>query len=348
MADYFIAFSATRREFSAGLYAKDPHIVLPFIAAPITSHQTISEIANAHIIIELDEFKDASYALHSVTVVKYRTEAIFLLNSGVPSLGIYVHSNLDFLTQTVITKQEIELNNFFASQDIQRVPEMQLAFGYCQDPRTLEAYLQFIEKWSTENPNKQILLVTKDLEGMREKSISPKIIWVKENNIPFSLSEAIIARSTLPLLVTGDVSLSLALDNHKPFIYESQKWKRAFFSSLAKKFPIFNGLSFEMEKGGRIARDEVAEVSNRAKRYYEIVFKNPSFFHDFEKQVRELKARYSIPQRLDELFQEIGDPTQFLKLTDKQIAAKMKQINMTGPSFLEVLNECFWNLVPTI
>jgi hypothetical protein len=57
------------------------------------------------------------------------------------------------------------------------------------------------------------------------------------NFVSFEMTRKMMKISNLPLLVTGDVSLSLAIEYRKPFVYSVYSWKEDFARDLRYLFP---------------------------------------------------------------------------------------------------------------
>ena len=69
------------------------------------------------------------------------------------------------------------------------------------------------------------------------KGIPVNIHLLPSENLGFKGNKEIIASANLPILVTGDVSLTLALDYEKSFIYEVRRHKTSFAYDLLNLLP---------------------------------------------------------------------------------------------------------------
>ena len=60
------------------------------------------------------------------------------------------------------------------------------------------------------------------------------LIIILYDKIPFSVTDAIVKNSSsaIPIMVTGDVSMTLAIEYQKPFFYEVKKWKYQHLEDL--------------------------------------------------------------------------------------------------------------------
>lgn len=112
-----------------------------------------------------------------------------------------------------------------------RYGEVKLGFCYSSDARSTERYLAAMADSARKSPGEKFLLII-------QKSIPPNVaippnVEIRSySKIPFTLTEAIVAHSDVPLMLTGSVSASLALEYEKPFFYEAQSWKQNFFTDL--------------------------------------------------------------------------------------------------------------------
>jgi hypothetical protein len=65
------------------------------------------------------------------------------------------------------------------------------------------------------------------------------------NGVPFDVTQRVIRDTDLPVLVSGTMSLSLALQYDKPFIYEVMTHHRKFSLALHNRFVGLNGSGFQ-------------------------------------------------------------------------------------------------------
>jgi hypothetical protein len=119
-------------------------------------------------------------------------------------------------------------------------------------------------------------------------------IKIIAKNLPLRLTEEIIANSDFPVIVTGDVSLSFALEHRIPFAYEYPgPWKRGLVADLKKFMP---GLAVI---GNEHGPSELAKIFSRE--YADTLFSR--FDLDREK--------LSLPKKILSVLQKVKASTTF-------------------------------------
>ncbi len=91
---------------------------------------------------------------------------------------------------------------------------------------------------SNQNSKRKLALLEKSSRYTRFQYGDVDVITYK--SLPLRYSEELIALSNIPINVTGDVSLTLALQYGKPFGYETHPlipWKQTLFQNLMHAFP---------------------------------------------------------------------------------------------------------------
>lgn len=106
-----------------------------------------------------------------------------------------------------------------------------LGYAYASSLPLAQQYIKAVETWSTKY-NQEIVVVT----NHEVQVTSPMVKIIRMTNLPFSLNQKIIKSSTIPILVTGDGSLSLAFEARKPFFYSMYAWKRFTADALRETF----------------------------------------------------------------------------------------------------------------
>ena len=127
-----------------------------------------------------------------------------------------------------------ELPGGFVGDIEEQYQGVKLGFAYSYKPQVTEAYVKAMikEAGRAENSAQKYLLVT---QHPINEVVPPNLEVRYYKKIPFQLTNSIIAHSDLPVLVTGDVSVSLAIQHEKPFFYEGLSWKAEFARGLVKK-----------------------------------------------------------------------------------------------------------------
>lgn len=136
-----------------------------------------------------------------------------------------------------------------------------LAFAYAGDRELIEDYVKAIEQITSESEKGKPMIIV--YKGDGEISKSSGAIKIPLGVHPKELAHALIAESTISPLVTGDGSLSSALETttaKKSFVYEGVLWKaqamRAFLQNL------FLSQSEHVEKAHSLFLATTNEVSD--------------------------------------------------------------------------------------
>lgn len=110
-----------------------------------------------------------------------------------------------------------------------------LAFAYAGDAEMIEDYIKAVQRISKETTDRPTVIVYK---GRGPIKIKGRQVLIPLGAHPKELGHALISESTYSPLVTGDGSLSSALEttaNTKSFLYENVEWKRLAMEALVVK-----------------------------------------------------------------------------------------------------------------
>jgi hypothetical protein len=149
------------------------------------------------------------------------------LSSGIRSTGLYISPQKKL---PKISKDELG-----RQIDQSGLTQKKLAFAYSHEIKTLQPYIEAMKAIakSSRYESEEILLYIKEHRSLEVSDLPKNLKVVEYKSIPFELSEAMIAHSDFPPLVTGDVSLGLAIDYGKIPIYECFTWKRDHIRNVA-------------------------------------------------------------------------------------------------------------------
>jgi hypothetical protein len=159
------------------------------------------------------------------------------LNSGPLGFGVYDFNSVD--PQKKSKDNRTRLQKFFAEKNVAVPAAFDMAFAYAGDTDMIDDYVKAVESIASGSGKPKTIIVYK---GSGEVSISNNIIKIPLGNHPKELAYALISESTYSPLVTGDGSLSSALETTKPkksFLYERINWKYSFMATLIQE--IFKG-----------------------------------------------------------------------------------------------------------
>lgn len=128
----------------------------------------------------------------------------------------------------------------------------ELLFAYSKNSLTMKAYLEALKihfkdpKFATGKP---YVLFAKKFAAVDYSGFPEFVRVVNVESLPHNVMEALIANSSISPLVTGDVSLSIALSTIKPnktFVYEAPYWKSSSADSMVSA--IRSNLTSEQNK----------------------------------------------------------------------------------------------------
>lgn len=154
-----------------------------------------------------------------------KTGTDYYFNTGV-SHGLYV---MDGFRPDDFKK---ELTFYFLRKfdpKIEFSEQAKLGYAYASSPELVQQYVTAAETYAEKYQIEIVVVANHPVQ-----SSSPLIKVISSKNIPFNLNQKIIKSSDLPILVTGDGSLSLAIEGRKPFFYSLYAWKRFVPINLKK------------------------------------------------------------------------------------------------------------------
>ena len=136
------------------------------------------------------------------------------LPTGPLSLGMYISEQ-----KPIVIKQKDDIiKEFFNLTHL----NSKLSFSYTASPDVAKIYLEALNKFALENENISFFLISKHKPTI---NLSENLHVATMPNLSFQKTRDIIAASDFPLLVTGDMSLTLAMDYEKEFFYEALNHK---------------------------------------------------------------------------------------------------------------------------
>jgi hypothetical protein len=177
------------------------------------------------------------------------------LNSGPLGFGVYGFGSKSDSRGGVENKKYIESwlvettksNPAMQNFDL-RSGKYDLAFAYAGDPEMIEDYVKAVESMASKAPKNPTIIVYK---GSGSILINKNVILLPVGAHPKELGHALISESTYSPLVTGDGSLSSALETMsktKSFLYENIEWKVLAMDALITKVFSKDAASAEMAK----------------------------------------------------------------------------------------------------
>lgn len=158
---------------------------------------------------------------------------IIFLATGPLTYGIYISP-----VKPLIENKKINLINEFFNNNFDLSKEHKLGFCYTKGAGSTNVYLAGVSAFAKKNLQSSFFIISK-FPPHKDLKIPDNVKIAVVPKLSFTKTKEIIASSDFPLMITGDMSLSLALDLEKEFFYEA----------LGHKFPIeqdirvFKGLS---------------------------------------------------------------------------------------------------------
>jgi hypothetical protein len=162
------------------------------------------------------------------------------LHSGADSSGLYISPKrpcepMSFKALRERLKAELHLSD---EQVDWLDSDCHVAFAYTKLMAAEELYASALVQARGSEKTK-LLVFLKKFEGIQLPA-APNVQFVLYDSLSFDTSMALLYHSNPPPLVTGDVSLSMAVDFEKPFFYEMTLWKfncAEALSSVLKNTP---------------------------------------------------------------------------------------------------------------
>lgn len=155
------------------------------------------------------------------------------LTAGPGKGGVYTtDTNRDL--NTLIMQNWLE--SFSISYHQQK--PVSLAFAYSKNSNALITYYQAVAEIARAQPAQKFLLIARHELDPNFLDSPQNLTVLRYEGMPFPVMKALIQESTLPPLVTGDVSASIALSTFRKgraFLYDQYSWKKSFVADLIQE-----------------------------------------------------------------------------------------------------------------
>lgn len=141
-----------------------------------------------------------------------------------------------------------------------KLSEIDLAFAYAGDAVMIEDYNKAIDQLAKQKKDKVTVIAFK---GKGEVEKVGNRVYIPLNAHPKELAHALVSECTYSPLVTGDGSLSSALETTsktKSFLYESVEWKAAAMAELFRS--VFKNDSELLESANDLMIRQTHELKN--------------------------------------------------------------------------------------
>lgn len=233
--NYFNLYSAQELPHADILFQfSSENVFIEKIAATAPLRLVFSEFARNEIFGVATE----NYGFRVIKVEPDGNRLTLIFATGIDNGGIYISPQpqqkpmVDDLFRTVVYQ------NSEKHLDVELLKTAEVAFAYVSSGKLTQAYNQAIYNTAkkTTNKNKIYLLFSKEGYHTNKSNKPENVIFIPINSFPLDLSREVISRATLPIFITGDVSLNFAIDAAKPFFYEQQSWKLASINLIQSAF----------------------------------------------------------------------------------------------------------------
>lgn len=165
------------------------------------------------------------------TPIHTLNESSYRINTGAGN-GLYVSDGF----RAEDHNKDLTLNLLrLLTPEVSFTQNSDLGYAYTSSKPLAQQYVNAVTIWAEKNGKETVVMTNHEV-----LSNSPLVKIIRMNNLPFSLNQKIIKSSTLPILVTGDGSLSIAIEGKKPFFYAMYAWKRFTADSLRQSFKKFS------------------------------------------------------------------------------------------------------------
>ncbi|MBL7542407.1 MAG: hypothetical protein JNL11_01255 [Bdellovibrionaceae bacterium] len=200
----------------------------------------------SHLFVKAKEmhlyFEEYSHQAESLIYTFFQSgRKMIKLHAGPLGFGVYGFGSKEDSRGSFINKRYIQnwLDQMAATYPSLKkfglkVGHFGLAYGYAADIPMIEDYVQSIKNLSYEKTQPTVIVY----KGQGAVIVQGQQIFIPLGAHPKELAHALIAESTYSPLVTGDGSLSSALETMsktKSFLYEGVEWKLSAMGTLLGK-----------------------------------------------------------------------------------------------------------------
>lgn len=222
-----------------------------------------------------------------------KDKRFFSAAAGINEVGLYISPKRP---RAPYSPEELR-NKLLTDYGIQVRGGDKIAFAYTHQPYLTQMYLKAMFR-SQKDSEQKIHIFTSGFKGLKIPS-SDRIRVYSLDKTPMKLNESLIAHASFPVLITGDVSLTMAIEHEKAFLYESLLWKNVLVNSMVKKL---TDTSDGLGKKTMITQALNLDSSGYGvdKKMIERFLTDESFSRVMESRVKNLR-NYSLPKNFVKL-----------------------------------------------
>lgn len=200
---------------------------------------------------------------------------------------------------------EAEARNFSKSK---------LGFAYTADSKYVLPYIEFLARRAHSDPAGSYIAIVSGTAGV-DLEVPKNLKVVRHSGLPLDVSEALVAHSNVPILVTGDGSLTFALQYEKPFAYDLNSWKFGnvftLHKALAREEPQIVGAL-----GDLLGLNDLphylpgSDLPHYNSRYDQLTsalrhFDSPETEVAFTRAIQRLREKISLPAQFQSLWRQL-------------------------------------------
>ncbi len=179
--------------------------------------------------------------------------------------------------------------------------QCQMGFTYTSTIETENVYLDAMIMKANKNPkSKALVLMCKDCKPNLPVPANVKLVSLK--GAPIDIHESGIAHADLPVMTTGDVSATFAVEYEKPFFYEMNYWKEDFSNALNQQLRVNVKRGKHQHYLGAALRVEAKEPAINAVEL-ERLASNQNFIDSYKDAIQKSKKSLNMTNRLKNLFE---------------------------------------------
>lgn len=248
------------------------------------------------------------------------------LNTGFAN-GLYVLE--DFRPDDFNKEKTLQhLQNFAPTLEIQK--NAKLGYAYASSPELAQQYLDAAIVFARQRQQNIVIVTNQPLV-----SSDGLVQIIKMENMPFDLNQKVIKSSDVPILVTGDGSLSLAIEAGKPFFYSLYSWK--FFNPILMKEEMLKRSAFlrknrkQADLFFNLLRLDTSGSTTYSEQFLS-VFENPELQTEISLALKELTKEDSLVKFLEKDMKALSSKDKTAKFDEKafvlfwQVLRKSKDV----------------------
>lgn len=232
---------------------------------------------------------------------------LLTLSSG-PETGGFVISRKprDF------SEDQTLLKKWLASREVKLKGPLGMAMAYTSEWQSTQIYIDAISEM--ELSDVPLVLFIKDFSELDLSGLPVNVKVIKGGGVPHDVMSAVISHSSIPPLVTGDVSLGLALSSVRPnrtFAYESPPWKNGNAATIKKilanksKLNVrdLSAMFLHTQKLATLSRDQLRKKGRKLAN----IFEDAALQNRIYESLNSLKNRWDLLGNALKIYGELRD-----------------------------------------